>query len=454
MNITREEIGTLNEVLKLNLTPEDYKEKFETELKKVQKNMTLPGFRPGHVPAGIVRKRYGKAVLIEELNKIVSESLDSFVKETNLDLLGSPLPHPSADALNNFDEPGEFTFAFEIGLAPQFTLTLPPAKVFDYYMIEPDDKMVEDRITDLRRKYGKFTNPENITADSILYGDFTELDVEGNAKDEGITNRSTLALNLIKDETLKKTIYGLKKGDSFRMNMSTAFGDNRDEIAHMLNITPEKAKEITSDFEFGIESVNHIEPAEFNTEFFDKVYGEGIVTTEEQFREKVRDDMRAHFAHEGDMKLKHDIEDHLLSELDIKLPDAFLQKWLQTGVEEPLSPERVEKEYPGYARGMKLRLIETRIFREQNMQINPDEVKNMAREYVYHQFSQYGSGLTPELIDSLAERYLQKRENVERYIEILSDRKVFLYLKTIVKTNIQKVSIEEFAKIVKDHHHH
>lgn len=454
MDITRVEIGTLNEILKVSITPDDYKDRFENELKKVQKTMTLPGFRPGHVPAGVVKKRYGKAVLIDELNKIVSGSLEKFIKDSNLDLLGSPIPKPADETLNNFDEPGNFQFEFEIGLAPQFNLTLPPAKAFDYYEIVPDEKMVNDHIEDLRRKYGKFSNPEVSDENSILYGDFTELDESGNAKEGGVTSRSTLSVALVKDAASKKNFTGVKKGDVIRLNPAVAFGDQSDEIAHMLNLSPEKVKEIKSDFNYTVDTVNHIEKAELNQEFFDKILGEGKASTEEEFTNAIREQIKSGFMHDSDMKLKHDIEDHLLHELDLKLPDAFLQKWLQSEVEKPLTAEQVEKEYKGYSRGMKLRLIENKIFREQNMQISQEEIKDMARQYVMHQFSGYASGLTPDLIDNLADRYLQKRESVERLIETISDRKVFNYLKSIVKTNPQNVSYEGFMKIVKDHHHH
>lgn len=454
MDITRVEISTLNEILKVSLTPDDYKDKFENELKKVQKTMTMPGFRPGHVPSGVVRKRYGKAVLIDELNKIVSGSLEKFIKDSNLDLLGSPIPKPADETLNNFDEPGNFEFEFEIGLAPQFNLTLPPSKTFDYYQIAVSDEMIQNQVDDLRRKYGKFSNPEAADENSILYGDFAELDEHGNVIEGGITSRSTLSVALVKDDATRKQIIGLKKGDVFRLNPAKAFGGQTEEVAHMLNMSPDKAKEVSSDFNYTIDTINHIEKAEMNQEFFDKIYGEGVVSSEQEFLDKIREGISSSFMYDSDMKLKHDVEDHLLHELDLKLPDAFLQKWLQTEVEKPLTPEQIEKEYKGYARGMKLRLIENRIFRDQNMQISQEEIKEMARQYVYHQFQGYASGLTPELIDNLADRYLQKRESVERLIETISDRKVFNYLKSIVQTKPQTVSYEEFMKIVKEHHHH
>ncbi|MDQ3050744.1 MAG: trigger factor [Bacteroidota bacterium] len=454
MNITREEVGTLNEVIKINLSPADYNPQFEAELKKFQKTMNLPGFRPGHVPVGLVKKRYGKALLIEELNKIISGSLENFITESKLDLLGSPIPQPSNDSINNWDEPGEFEFKFEIGLAPQFDITLPPVKTFDYYDIEVDEAKVDQYVEDIRRKYGKFSNPEVSDENSIFYGDFAELDNEGVLREGGLTSRSTLSVASVKDPAVKQQLTGLKKGDVVVMNLLKAFNGDQDEIGHMLNQPVEKIAQITSDFQYTIDTINHVEGADMNQEFFDKIYGEGTVTSEADFKEKVRAEIKGMYTQESDVKLKHDLEDHLLQELDLKLPDSFLQKWLQTAVEKPLTGEQVEKDYPGYARGMKMRLIENKIFRAQNMQISKEEINEMARQYILHQFSGYAAGLNEEIMESLIKRYLEKRESVERIIETLSDRKVFNYLKSIVKTNHKPVKYDEFVNIVKNHHHH
>ncbi|MFM7079995.1 MAG: trigger factor, partial [Bacteroidota bacterium] len=451
MNITRVEIGTLNEELKVSLTPADYSEQVENELKKVRRNMTLPGFRTGHVPAGIVKKRYGKAVLLEELNKIVSGSLQNFIRDSNLDLLGSPIPRPADENVNNFETPGDFEFVFEIGLAPQFQLTLPPSKTFDQYVIKTDDAKVNDYITDLRRKYGKFSNPETSDADTIFYGDFTELDGYGNAKEGGITNRSTLSVAMVKDDTIRQQLVGRVKGAVVKLNLQKAFGADTTEIGHMLNRSPEEATAIQSDFNYLIDTINRVELADMNQEFFDKIYGEGAVTTEDEFRNKVREQLDSFYMQDSDFKLKHDIEDHLLAELDLKLPDSFLRKWLSTEVEKPLSEEQLEKEYPSYSRGMKLRLIENRIFRDQQMQINQEELRGMARQYIMHQFSGYAYGLTDDIMDSLINRYLEKRESVDRIVENLSSRKVFDYLKSVVKLNPKQVSYEEFVNIAKSH---
>jgi len=454
MNITRQEIGTLNEVLRISLAPEDYNPQFESELKKYQKTMNMPGFRPGHVPVGLIKKKYGKSILIEELNKIVSESLESFINENKLDILGSPIPQTSDNSINNWDQPGNFEFNFEIGLAPQFSLTLPPSKEFTNLEIIVEDQKVDLYIEDLRRKYGKFSNPETADEQCILYGDFAELDENGEIKEGGISSKSTLAIASVVDEATKKTLIGSKKGDVLRINLSKAFNNNQDEISHLLNLPQEKAAGILSDFNYTVDTVNLVEKADLTQEFFDKLFAPGTVSSESELKDKVRAEIAAMYQKETDSWLKHEIEDHLLHELDIKLPDDFLRKWLQTAVEKPLTPDQIEKEYGGYARGMKLRLIENRIFRDQQMTITKEEIRIVAQQYILQQFSGYAAGLNDEILDSLVTRYLEKKESVERIIETLSSQKVFNYLKSIVKTKPEKITYDNFGKKVSSHHHH
>ncbi|MFM7901844.1 MAG: hypothetical protein ACKPAD_07635, partial [Bacteroidota bacterium] len=268
-----------------------------------------------------------------------------------------------------------------------------------------------------------------------------------------ITNKSTLSVAMVKDADTRASLIGIQKGASVRLNLQKAFASDNTEIGHMLNRTPEEAAAITSEFNYVVDTVNRVDLADLNQEFFDKIYGEGIVTSEEEFRNKVREQLESFYMQDSDFKLKHDMEDHLLAELDIKLPDTFLRKWLSTEVEKPLSEEQLEKEYPSYSRGMKLRLIENRIFRDQQMQITQEEVRGMARQYIMHQFSGYAYGLTDDIMDSLINRYLEKRESVDRIVENLSSRKVFDYLKSVAKLNGKKVGYEEFVNIAKSHSH-
>jgi trigger factor len=454
MEITREEIGTLNELIKVKLQPEDYSDQYDAELKKYQKSVNMPGFRPGHVPKGLIRKKFGRSILLEEINKIVSGKLQDYITEQKLDILGSPIPSRNGSEDNNWEQPEDFEFSFEIGLAPEFELTLPPKKTFEYLEIEVDDERVKTYMDDIRRRFGNFTNPETADERSILYGDFTELDKNGEPLEGGITAKSALAIDLVKDKGVLKRLIGIKKGEKAVMDIRKATDNNVSEVSHLLNIPKEKAETLDSEFEFAIDTINQVDMAELDQDLFDKVYGEGNVKSEDEMRDRIREEIAGMFERESDKKLKHDLDHYFMDELRISLPDEFLKKWLHTTVENPLTEEQIEKDYPNYAKGMKLRLVENKIFRDQDLKIEEDEIRSKARQYILSQFQGYGSSLTEDIMSSLVARYLEKRESVDRIIETLSEEKVFNYLKSVVKTKNKKVSYDAFVKEVQEHHKH
>src|SRR6185436_597944 len=414
MEITKESIGELNEIVSIQLTPEDYKDKVDASIKKTKKGMSVPGFRPGHVPEGMVRKMYGKAILADELNKIVSSSLNNFLKENKINILGHPLPvkeNGSADK-NNWENPSDFEFKFELGLAPQFKLSLPPDYIFPYYEIQVDDSKVDEYVSDVRRRYGKHSQPESSDETCVLYASFTEVNADNTPVENGIATKTTLAIDLVKDESIKKSLVGLKKDDTVVIDVVKAM-NNETEVSHMLNIPKEKVAEIKNNFELKIISVNKVENAELNPELFDKVYGKDAVKNENEFREKLRAEISSVFAVDSDRKLHHDIQDQLLHQFKISLPDNFLKRWLVDANEKPITPEQVEEEYGSYSRGMKWKLIESSIIRENSIKITNEEIKNFSKQMIVNQFAQYGSSyLTDEMIGDMTKRYLSKEENV------------------------------------------
>ena len=455
MEITKESIGELNEIVSIQLKPEDYREKVDASIKKTRKSMSVPGFRQGHVPEGMIRKMYGKAILADELNKIVSESLDNFLKENKINILGHPLPVKENGNVskNNWENPADFEFKFELGLAPQFKLTLPPDHVFPYYEIQVDDSKVDSYVDDIRKRHGKHSQPESADDKSVLYASFTEVGPDNIPVENGITTKTTIAIDLVKDKAIKKSLVGLKKDDSIVIDVVKAM-DNETEVSHMLNIPKEKVAEIKNNFELKIISVNNVENAELNQELFDKVYGTDIVKNEEEFREKLRAEISSMFAVESERKLQHDIQDELLHQLKISLPDNFLKRWLMDVNEKPITADQVDKEYNSYSTGMKWKLIENSIIRENNIQVTKEEIENFSKQMIVKQFAQYGSSyLTDEMISDMTKRYLSKEENVNHVIESLSDRKVLNFLGSIVKRDVKKTGYDEFIKIVKEHKH-
>lgn len=454
MEITREHIGSNNEILNVRIVPGDYQSKFEASLKKARRSINMPGFRPGNVPENLVKKMYGKSLLADELNKLVSESLEQFIKEKNMNLLGHPLPRKNGEDKNNFDDPGDFEFSFEVGLSPTFELRLPPKHTFPFYEIEADEKRIETYVEDTRKRYGKHSTPEISDDQSVLYVLFEEAGQNETIIENGISTTTTLDLSLVKDKKLAGKLSGLKSGDAVIIDLKKAVGDEA-ELAYMLRVSKEKIQELKNEFRMTIKSIHKVEKAEMNSEFFEKVYGKDSVQSEFEFRQRVKEEIEKMFRTESERKLHHDVEDVLLDETKIDLPDDFLKRWLMDVNEKPLTAEQVEQDYKSYARGMKWKLIENKIAREQNIEITQEEVERYAKHYVVQQFAEYGNSfLTDEMITDLAKRFMSKEENLKRIYESLVERKVFEYLESIVKKDVKKVSYDAFIKIVKEHHHH
>ncbi len=449
MNITKEDVTQLNSLIRIKLTPSDYKNDVDTAIKKFRKSATMPGFRAGHVPEGMIRKMYGKSFLADELNRIVSKSLHEYLKENNLMVLGDPLPKDT-EHTNNFENPSDFEFLFEIGLAPAINFDIASIAAVDYYEIAVDDKRVETYIDDLRRKHGKFSNPEQAEESSILYGELTELDENGNVKEGGITSTTTLSVELVKDADTKKKLIGIKKDDTVVFNPNKAMQDVT-EVAYMLRIEKDKAEKLTSDFQYKILSVNKVEKADINQELFDKVFGENAVTSEQDFRERVKADIAAMFRHESIHKFNHDTEDAILKQMNLSLPDEFLKKWIMTMNEKPITTEQLEKEYPSYSREMQWRMIENEIATKQNIKVEQEDLKQYAASVIMQQFGQYSLGA--DMIEDFANRYLQKQENINKAAEAVKSKKVFDYLNQMVPKNVKNVTYDEFTHIVREHKH-
>ncbi len=451
MNIKKEDVSELNSIIRIRIAPEDYQKDVESAIKKFQKSATMPGFRKGMVPQGMIKKMYGKSFLSEELNKIVSKSLHEFLQENKISVLGDPLPKENSTHENNFDQPADFEFLFEVGIAPNIDLNLNGLKAVDFYEIEVDDKRVDTYVDDLRRKHGKFSNPEASNEKSILYGDLVELDEAGNEKEGGIRSTTTISVDLVKDETYKNKLIGIKKDEEIIFNPMKAMQDAT-EVAYMLRIEKDKAAELTSDFKYKILSVNQVDKLDVAQELFDKVYGENTVTTEDEFRNRVKADIAAMFGNEARHKFNHDAEDVILDEVKMALPDDFLKRWIVAANEKPLTQEQLDKEYPMYARELKWKMIENKIATDIDLKIEQEDMMDYAASVIMQQFGQYQLG--QDMIADFAKRYLEKEENVNKAGEAVKTKKVFDYLNQTLSKNVKPVSYDEFTKIVKEHHHH
>lgn len=454
MNILQENIDTLNAVLKVQLTPEDYKPQVDDAIRKYKKKASMPGFRPGHVPENLVRKMYGKSLLVDELNRIVADSVDKFITENKLNVLGNPMPKPDNDFEMNWDKPENFEFAFDLALAPEVNLSLPTAHTFTAYDVQVQEKSIDEEIDKLARRFGNYTSPEVTDADCSVYGTFREVDASGNVLEGGHTHQAFMTINNIANETSRAKFYGVKVSDSITFN---PVADIRieSEVKYLLGIKEGNVSDYDKDFEFTIERINKVEKAEFNQALFDQVYGENVVTDIASFREKIRAEIAQGYGYESENSLKHEMEDVLLKEANLTLPDEFLKRWLKQS-NEKITDEQLVNEYHQYARDLKWRLIENKIFADQNMTINKDEIENYARTMIIDQYMRYGQAhmLDEEKLKEMTMKYVSNQESVQRIVESLSGRKVFEYLNQIVTKDVKKISHDEFIDLMSRHKHH
>ena len=454
MEIKKENIDDLNAILKVKIHPEDYQHKVDNVIKEHQKKARIPGFRPGKVPAGMIRKMYGKSILAEEINKILADSINNYIDENKIEILGNPLPKPEDEPDNNWENPSDFEFHYDLGLAPQYDLNLSPSKTFDYYKLKVEDDIFKKYVDDIRRRYGNFSRPETVEEGTILYGKFEELDETGNVKETGISTTTTISLELLRDEEIKNQLLGLKKDDEIKVNIKKAFEEPA-EISSMLSISREEAENLSSDFKFQIFSINKIEKAEVNQALFNKVYGEGIINSEEEFNQKIKEEIQKIFEVDADRKLRDEISDYLLQNINPQLPDEFLKRWLMAVNEKPVTAEQLEKEYNSYSKHIKLQLIENKIAKENNLEVKQEEIIAFAEQLIRNQFAQYGQ-MNPEdeKVKELADNYLQKRERIRQIYETLIERKSFEYLKSFFILNIIELPHDEFLNAVKPAHNH
>jgi trigger factor len=447
MQITKKQNGDLNAIITIEVKPEDYQPRVDKTIKNYTKTASIPGFRPGHVPAGIIKKRLGKEILVEELNRILGEELVNYLRENKIDVLGSPLPVQKQEELS-FEEGKNFSFDYEIGIAPEVNVKLPSESV-PYNIIKVDDKMIDDDINEMRRRYGKFSNPEAAEMTSVLYGDFNELDENGEIKAGGNNTTTTLSIEMIKNEEEQQKFIGAKKDDVIRFNPMNAVR-NETEVSAMLKLD-KKAEALNSDYNFRVKTVNKIEKAEINQEFFDKVFGEGVVNSEEEFRNKIREGIASYFEKESDKKFQKDIKELILDENNIQLPDDFLKRLLKERQETKIDGHNFEHEYFHMAQDLKWDLIQNKIAAEQSLKITNEELIDTARIMISQQYAQYGMA-PPEMsqLDEIVKDYLKKDDNDERLSRSLLGHKVFDYLKKNLKLNMQELPYEQFIEKLKE----
>ena len=447
MNITKEKKDDLNVIIKVQLNQADYQDKVDKVLKDYRKKANIPGFRKGHVPMGMVKKMVGPNVIVDEINKILSESIQKYLEEEKLDLLGNPLPKLDEQDKIDWNTQTEFEFNYEVGLAPQFDVEVSDKYKFEYYKIKVADKDVQRHITDVAKRYGKMTNPDVAEEDDMLFGKFEELDGTGNVKEGGINHSSVMIIKSVTDKKLQKSLVGAKPADSFTIDPKHVSEHESDQAA-AIGVDVATLKNMISKFRFTVEKVNRIIPAELNQELFDKVYGTGAVKDEAGFRTRVKEELGRGLAVDADRKLKTDIQTKLLEKLKLELPNDFLKRWIIASNEKPITREQVDAEYEEYAKGLKWQLIENKIIQKNNIRVSHEEVIEHTKGLLAQQMASMGMPTNnDEELTETANRVLQNEEEARNIYMMMYDNKLMDLYKSSFKLKEKEISYEDFVKI-------
>jgi trigger factor len=448
MNITQEKINDLNAIVKIQIAPEDYTEKVDKSIKEQAKKANLPGFRKGMVPAAHIKKMYGRSILVEQINTLLSETLNTYLTENKVDILGQPLPVMDDSKEFKWDNTDEFEFEYELGLAPAIELNIGSELTFTEYVVKADEETLASRIKNIRKSYGKMTNPEVSAEDDVLYAELTQLSPDGSIFEGGIQQTGSIRLDQIVDDAIKQSLIGLKKDDELQLDLQKAFGNNETIISKLLNITDEEAKDLQSAFKVSIKNVNRLEEADLNQEFFDKIFGEGVVTDEAGFTAKITEEIEGMFKQDADRKLQNDIYTKLIESVNIELPDAFLRKWLKA-TNEKLTDEELAEGYDDFAKNLKWTLIENKIIKDNSIEIKYEDVFATAKERLDAQFRMYSPSPMPE--DQLGQytaTFLKEKDNANRIFEEVKALKVFNHIKSAATLNQEEVPYSKFIEMV------
>jgi trigger factor len=436
MNITKKDIDSLNAVVTVEISKDDYSEKVNTILNNYRKNANIPGFRKGHVPMGMVKKQYGTAVLVEEVNKLLQEALHKFLTEEKLDVLGNPIPKNEADIDWKADD---FTFEFDLGLAPQFEVDVKGKKAITHYKIVADEKMLDNQVKTIRKQYGKLISKDTVEKGDEITGTFTSSEKE-------IEHKTTFSTEDIKGKKQLSALVGAKTGDTVTLKTKGLFKDDHNN-EKFLGVSHDDAHGLDIEVSLAIEEVNTREMAELDQELFDKLFGPGVVSSEKELKEKIKEDAEKQFKQQSDQKLLNDVVESLIENTKFDLPDEFLQRWIQVSGEKPLTEEAAKEEYAKSEKGLRYQLIEGKIRAENDLQVTMDELKNYAKDMIKVQMAQFGqTNPSEEELDGIAARILSNEEEVKRIGEQLNTNKLLQFFKENAKLKTKEVTYDAFIK--------
>lgn len=434
MNITRKNTDALNAIITVEVSKADYAPQVEKLLKNYQKSAVIPGFRKGGVPMNQIRQQYGKKMMLDEVNRVMRENLNQYLQRERLDILGNPLPKID----ENFDWNAEnYTFEFELGLTPTFDIDLDVVKDLTQYKIVADDNMLNEQVARIQKQYGKMIAKDTVEKNDDISGTFIN---EANS----IEAAAQITLDIFKDKNAADQFIGKKVGDIVTLNTKGLFDDDH-KLMDYLKVGHDAVHGLDIEVDFKIEEITMSEPAELNQELFDKLFGEGNVTSVEQIKAKIKEDAETQFATQADQKFLNDVTESLLMNTKFDLPSDFLKRWIQTAGENPLTPEQAEEEYAKSENGLRYQLIEGKIMSQNNLQINFEDLKSYAATVIRKQMAQFGqTNPTDADVDGIVARVLSNQDEVKRLSDQVMSEKMLKLFKDKIEAKTKEVNYQEF----------
>ena len=452
MKITFDCPDKINGIMTMVIEPADYQEKVEKTLKDYRKKAQVPGFRPGQVPMGLIKRQYGTAVKVEEVNRLISEKLYGYIQENKIQMLGEPLPNQEKQKPQDFEKEGDLEFVFDIAVAPEMKAELTAKDKITYYDIKVDDKLVDDQVQMYCSQAGEFKEAETFSGNDTLTGELRELDKKGNTKEDGLSNEAAMIMPAyIKEEKQRKLFDGAKKGDIITFNPKKAYPDNDAEVAALLKVQKDDVKDLKSDFSYQINEIRHFQPAELNQQLFDRVFGEGTVKDEKAFREKIAETIKPQLESNSDYKFLLDLRAYMEKKVgEVTFPEALLKRVMLQNTQDK-GADYVEKNFEGSIKELKWHLIKEQLVAANEIKVEDADVKAIAKDAIRQQFAQYGMSNVPDdVLENYAAEQLKKRENIDGFVDRAVDQKLVEKLKTVVKLTKKEVSLEDFNKMMQE----
>lgn len=449
MKISFENPDKVNGLLTLTVEEADYKENVEKTLKDYRKKANVPGFRPGMVPMGMIKRQFGTTAKVDEINKLLGEQIYKYVKDNNIQMLGEPLPSDKQEPVD-MEKEAPYTFMFDIAVAPEFKAELTGDDTIDYYTITVDDKIIDQQIDVFASRAGHYDKVEDYQANDMLKGDIRELDENGNTKEGGITVEGAVLMpEYIKVEDQKKLFDGAKLGDIITFNPKKAYPESDIEVSSLLKMKKEEVADLTADFSYQITEISRYVKAEVNQELFDQVYGKDVIKDEKDFREKIAEGLKAQFAVDSDFKFIQDVRKYLVDKVGaLTYPDALLKRIMLNNNKDK-GEEFVEKNYEQSIKELTWHLIKEQLVKANGIKIEDADIEETAKEAAKAQFAQYGMNNIPEeYIENYAKDMLKKREYIDSFVDRSIDRKLTEILKNVVKLENKTATLEEFNKMM------